>query len=129
VCGHWETWLDYSCPKCNEVNRLHDGGVFTCPDCGRKDDQQELVERLNDFVATKDNYFDAIVPANCGDCEGYHTVVEYNDKYLCVACLAVTDELERCGRCGEYNTGNMDGSSYAGCTVCDGSSDWHSDKD
>jgi hypothetical protein len=56
-----------------------------------KHDGQALIEHLNEFQITKDNYFDAIVPANCADCDGYHTVVQYKDEYLCVACLSVAD--------------------------------------
>jgi hypothetical protein len=129
VCGHWDAWLDYTCPNCDEVGRLQDGGEFTCWNCGHKDNERALVDQLNEFKLTQDNYYDAIVPANCGDCEGYHTVVQYRDKYLCVVCLAVVNELNQCGWCGEHNTGEMDGSSYAGCSACDGSAGWHADKD
>ncbi|MGC1779727.1 MAG: hypothetical protein WBB34_17465 [Xanthobacteraceae bacterium] len=129
VCGYQERWLDYTCPNCEELVELKDGGTFKCSNCDHKDEEDELVKRLNEFEITKDNYFDAIVPANCSDCEGYHTVVEYREEYLCVVCFSVSEVLKQCGWCSEYNNGDMSESSYAGCSVCDGSMGWHARKD
>jgi hypothetical protein len=129
VCGYQEKGLDYECPECGKTSELDDGGRFVCFACGHKDDEQQIVESINEFKATKDNYFDAMVPANCSECEGYHTVVEYKDHFLCVRCFRVTEGLEQCGWCGEYNNGDMRESSYVGCGICDGAAGWHANKD
>jgi hypothetical protein len=129
VCGFSKKSLDFECPECGEFSNLEDGSLFTCWNCDRKLDERGLVNEINEFVVTKDNYFDAVVPANCSECEGYRTVVEYKSEYLCVNCFTVCEQLEACGWCGEYNNGDMDGSSYSGCSVCDGAAGWHRDKD
>jgi hypothetical protein len=68
-------------------------------------DERGLVNEINEFVVTKDNYFDAVVPANCSECEGYRTVVEYESEYLCVNCFTVCEQLEACGWCGAESAG------------------------
>jgi hypothetical protein len=121
VCRYRDRWLDYDCSECGARGRLREGGDFACRKCGAGDDQQAIYDRLNEFVATSDNYFEACVPAHCSECEGYHSVAEYHEKFLCVICLSVSDEVRPCGWCGEFGTGDMEDSSMAGCTVCDGS--------
>ena len=96
VCGQNDSWLDHACPACSVVSRLPEGGEFDCKSCGCKHSEHELVDGLNEFYATKDNYMDATTPANCSDCDGYHTVVEYGGKYLCVRCFAIAAELAAC---------------------------------
>jgi hypothetical protein len=120
VCGFGSRFFNYTCNDCEKESPLYDGGTFICAHCGHKEDEEEIFEKINQFVATKDNYFEALVPANCGECDGYHTVVEYEDQYLCVMWLNYTDGLQVCGWCGEGNTGDMKNSSWEGCTVCDG---------
>src|SRR5665811_527603 len=95
-------------------------GHVTCTHCGHKEDEREIFDKINEFVATKDNYFEALVPANCGECDGYNTVAEYEDQYLCVVCLHHTDALQVCDWCAEANTGDMEDSNWAGCTACEG---------
>lgn len=120
VCGHKKRRLNFACPECEAESWMEDGGEFTCPNCKHKLDEEALVDAIDENIVTQDNYFENELPANCGECEGYHTVVLYKDKYLCVRCLDVSDQLENCGWCSEANTGNMENSSWSGCTVCDG---------
>jgi hypothetical protein len=68
-------------------------------------------------------------PANCGECESYHTVVAYDDKNLCIVCLDVATELSFCGFCNDANTGNMEDSYFSGCGHCDGKAGWEAGKD
>src|SRR6267378_972176 len=105
VCSANNKWLLFDCPKCSGASHLLDGGHFDC-DCGYSADEQGLVDALDETVVTKDDYMDNPYPANCGECEGYHTVVAYDDKNLCVVCLDVTTELSFCGFCNDANTGN-----------------------
>ncbi len=129
VCGYQVGWFDYECTECGERSPLYEGGEFNCARCGHKEDEQMIIDGINEFIATKHNYFEAEVPANCSECQGYHTVVEYKDHYLCVVCFALTDALEACGWCAEFNNGDMEDSDWKGCSVCDGKKGWESDRD
>jgi hypothetical protein len=126
VCDHTDKYLIFTCPECEKKSLLSEGGTFKCK-CGHTCDESQLVDALNEDPATTDNYFDHPLPANCGACDGYHTVVSYQDKYLCVSCLDVSSDLEHCSWCGEANTGDMDMSEYSGCGQCDGNTSWHKD--
>lgn len=128
VCGAANKWLSMKCPGCDEDAILHDGGHFSC-ECGYSLDERGLVDALDETVVTKDNYFDNPYPANCGECEGWHTVVSREEKNLCVVCLDVTDELDHCGFCNEASTGRPEDSYLLGCGQCDGSAGWHASKD
>ena len=120
VCDHRKHWLNFSCPRCKKISRLEDGGEFKCPKCKLKLDEAGLIDTLDKTIVTKDNYFDIDTPANCSECEGYHTVIPYEDNYLCVRCFEVTEQLEQCQWCSEANNGDMSNSAWAGCGVCDG---------
>lgn len=121
VCRYRDTWFDYKCSSCNEKSPLHEGGEFVCQHCEESEDEAEITSALNEFIVTHDNYFEAHVPAHCAECEGYHSVVEYQGKYLCVMCFYVTDQVNACGYCGDFGNGDMEDSSMSGCTVCEGS--------
>jgi hypothetical protein len=121
VCRYRDRWVDYNCSKCGVPGRLREGGDFACGKCGAGEDHEAIYDRLNEFVATPDNYFEAPFPAHCSECEGYQTVAEYKGKFLCVVCLSVSNEVGTCGWCGESGTGDMEDSGMTGCTVCDGS--------
>ena len=71
VCGYRSRWLVYKCPGCGAKGKLRDGGRFVCATCGQTLEESDLVESIDQFVATKHNYFEAMVPANCAECDGY----------------------------------------------------------
>lgn len=101
VCRYRDKWLDYACAECGTICPLREGGEFSCGKCGAGEDRDAIYDRLNELIATPDNYFDACVPANCAECDSYHSVAEYSGEYLCVVCLCVSDEVNACGWCGE----------------------------
>jgi len=121
VCGYQDKWFNYTCSNCSKVSPLRDGGEFACPQCQQKDDTEAIVENINEFIVTSDNYMDAYVPAHCSECEGYRSVVEYKEQFLCVVCFCVTEHVAACGWCSEYGNGDMEDSSSFGCTMCGGS--------
>ena len=121
VCRRRGSWFNYTCSNCNKVSPLGDGGEFVCTRCQHKDDQAVIVEKINEFIITSDNYMDARVPAHCAECEGYHSVVEYKEQFLCVVCFLVTEHVAACGWCSEYGNGDMGDSAMFGCTMCGGS--------
>jgi hypothetical protein len=121
VCNSYpRRWMVTPCPTCKQdlVNRGDDGAH--CESCGTKASVQELVDELNEETVTKDNYFEALTPANCSGCEGYHTVIVWEGGYVCLACIEFTEELTCCGWCNEYNNGDLELSDLHGCSHCDG---------
>ncbi|GGF10339.1 hypothetical protein GCM10011611_14900 [Aliidongia dinghuensis] len=129
VCGYHDKWLDFTCTDCGEVSPLRDGGEFRCEHCGCTADGEMIADTLNEFSVTVDNYLESIVPANCSKCDGYHTVIEFKSRYLCVSCLFVSNELSSCEYCGESSNGNMEDSYLSGCSLCEGSAGGRRDKD
>lgn len=121
VCdGYPRWWMVTPCPACNQelVNEGDDGAQ--CSECGTRFSVEEMVNELNEEIVTKDNYFEAKTPANCSSCDGYHTVIEWQGGFVCLACIHFTEELECCGWCGEYGNGDMELSGLHGCSQCDG---------
>lgn len=127
VCGGEDKYLIFECPECGAKGELREGGAYKCEKCEAQFDEEALAEAINEDPATTDNYYDHPLPANCGCCDGYHTVVSYQEKYLCVSCLDCVDELYYCAWCNEANTGDMEDSHYQGCGHCDGWNGWHKD--
>ncbi len=120
VCNGYRRWMVTPCEQCGEplTNEGDDGA--TCDHCDASYTVDQLVQQLDEEVVTKDNYFDALTPANCASCDGYHTVITWKDGYVCLACIDFTDELDKCGWCGEANNGDLEMSGIRGCSACDG---------
>lgn len=127
VCDHAETQVELECPHCGESIVIANEGYATCEHCGGAIEPEHLVDALTkDVVGTKD-YFETGLPANCGTCEGYHTVVERGGHYFCANCFDISDGIEQCQWCNEYNTGDMEHSYSVGCSHCDGKVGWEKD--
>lgn len=127
VCGVRREAFDWECPQCGQSTLQSDASTFQCDNCGHEENEKELVESLNQEERRPDEAILCLTPANCADCESYQTVIEYEGKYLCVSCFAVSDGLEQCGWCSEYNNGDMEYSYMSGCSVCEGHAGWHAD--
>lgn len=120
VCDHAETQVEIDCPHCSEPVVITNEGHTTCQECGEAIEPEHLVAALTkDLVGTKD-YFETGLPANCGNCDGYHTVIEYGDEYFCCSCFDISHSAEQCQWCNELNTGDMEFSYSSGCGQCEG---------
>jgi hypothetical protein len=128
VCSAHNNWLTIACPNCGQDAVLEDGADFSCA-CGHSMDESDLVNYLDETVVTKDDYLDNPYPANCGECEGWHTVVSRDGRNLCVRCLDVSDRLSHCEYCSEASTGELEDSYLVGCSQCEGSAGHHASKD
>lgn len=130
VCDHAETQVELECPHCGESVVIANEGYATCEHCGEGIEPEHLVDALTDHAAAhigiKDGD-DGWEPANCGNCEGYHTVVRRGDHYFCANCFDISDGIEQCQWCNEYNTGDMEHSYSVGCSHCDGKVGWEKD--
>lgn len=126
VCSWVHDWLDIKCSECGAVTEFDGGDTFKCQN-GHKLDEGELFDLLDEDDSNPYEGEQSITPANCGNCDGYHSVLKYQDKYLCLHCLDLSEIIQFCGWCSEANTGDMEDSYWRGCNVCDGRSGWDKD--
>jgi hypothetical protein len=130
VCDHVETQVKIDCPHCNETIMIAGEGYSKCDHCNGVIEPEDLVNALIDdtaaHIAARDGD-DSWEPANCGNCDGYHTVVMRGDTYFCASCFEMSDHVEQCDWCNESNTGDMEHSYSTGCTHCDGRVGWEKD--
>jgi len=129
VCKMKSRWIEVECTSCQKTMRFEGDDGITCPHCDTRYSQEELADLIDDDPATPDNYFDQNTPGNCSWCDGYHTVVSYREKFVCSSCLHLSDYLGTCGWCNEGNNGDMEDSSWRGCSHCDGRGGWDADRD
>lgn len=122
VCDHTEVQVEINCPHCKKSVSITGEGFATCPHkaCGKSINPKDLVTALTRDAADPSDYFESKFPANCGSCDGHHTVVERGKWYFCVSCFDISDHIERCDECQEYNTGDMEFSHSTGCGQCEG---------
>ncbi len=130
VCDHTETQVALECPHCGEAIVMVTEGYATCEHCKERVEPEHLAEALTDHAAAhlafKDGD-DSWEPANCGACDGHHTVVRRGEHYFCASCFETSDSIEQCGWCNEPNTGDMEDSYMVGCNHCDGKAGWEKD--
>ena len=127
VCDHVETQVEFDCPHCGEPIVIATEGYATCEHSEGRIKPEHLVDVLTkDVVGTKD-YFETGLPANCGNCKGYHTVVERGDNHFCANCFDISNGIEQCQWCNEYNTGDMEHSYSVSCNQCDAKVGWEKD--
>lgn len=126
ICFRGEVRLDLSCPKCNDEDQhLAPDEGFSCSACGHSVSSDDLFGLLDDSRRSYKDYFDAQTPANCGECNGYHTVCEYRGGYLCTACLTHSDSVGQCEWCNDPTTGDTEQTYVSGCEFCDGYAGHH----
>ena len=123
VCDYEEIAVRFDCPHCDDEIEIAGEGYANCPKCGDTIKPEHIAAALIDrdemHRAIKDGA-DGREEANCGTCEGYHTVVYRGDFYFCSACFERSDSVEDCGWCNEPNTGDIENSHFVGCTHCEG---------
>jgi len=131
VCGLSENYLKIKCLECDEIVFFESGGFATCKSCGEVYEPKDVVDILIDDTATHmavkdgDDSWDL---GNCSNCEDYNTVVRLDEEsYICTNCFVNYEYMNRCEWCGEPNTGDMEGSYWAGCSMCEGKSGWDKD--
>ena len=131
VCRLSENTVNIECPDCAHQVVFMGDGVATCGDCRKHFDPDDLAGAMIDeaeaHMAMKD-CGEYPYPANCSDCEGWHTVVPLGDEqFFCASCFGEISRLEACEWCGELNTGDMEYSFVSGCGNCDGRGGWDDD--
>ncbi|MDO3552068.1 hypothetical protein [Ralstonia pseudosolanacearum] len=130
VCFHSEKRIQIDCPECGDPDQYavpYDG--FTCDKCGcQVSGESEIFDLLdqNTVRGTKDD-LDSDTPANCDECQGYHTVCEYEGGYLCTNCFTFFDSVGKCQWCNDPMTGDTEDTYVTGCEHCDGYAGHHAD--
>lgn len=101
VCEFHERCLSAVCPDCDAPITFFSGGFGQCHSCGKKFDPQDLVHLIEADERGTKRYFESGMPAHCGECSGYETVVSHGGSYVCASCFNVYDEedLEACHYC------------------------------
>lgn len=127
VCDHAETQVELECSHCGESIVIANEGYATCEHCQERIKPEYLVDALAKGVIGTKDYFETGLPANCGICDGHHTVVRRGEHYFCANCFDISDGIEQCQWCNEYNTGDMEHSYSVGCSHCDGKLGWEKD--
>lgn len=129
VCGHTVRCVTIECPECHEHVRFEGEGFTTCEDCNVQLEPEQLADAMEDDGAAYETAKEGSEPrGNCGDCDGYHTVVYTpNGQWFSACCLVEHEDLGTCGWCNEHNTGDMEMSYHTGCNFCEGHVGWTRD--
>jgi hypothetical protein len=124
VCFRAETLLQVTCPECSDAEQyLCPDESFTCSECNHEIKGEHRIFRFLDQSRrplTKDDDIDSDTPANCDECQGYQTVCDYADGYLCTNCFAYFESINHCGYCNAPMTGSDEGTMFDGCEWCEG---------
>jgi hypothetical protein len=120
--------LKFNCPRCDTPALLLSDDVetrFECSHCVYSETRYRMLDTSSYRI---DERAHAPVPAGCCECDGYDTVCEFGEGYLCTACLTYFDALEQCGHCSYYSSEVSEFSAYGGCNFCEGHRDaWDDD--
>lgn len=122
VCENRAAAVQSECPSCMATITFVSDGYGECS-CGEAFEPGHLADLLDEpgraLQAAMDGDF---TPAgNCENCDGYQTIVTTRaGTHFCVQCFEVANSLECCEWCMEPNSGDMEGSYWKGCSVCDG---------
>ncbi len=123
VCDHTEFHVTFDCPHCSVEIEAVGEGFATCSKCGESIEPEHIADALTDHRGTHRSIKDGDSSgdlANCGMCEGYHTVIYRGSFYFCTACFDKSEYVQECAWCNESNTGDMEDSYSSGCSHCDG---------
>lgn len=134
VCGLSEPCVRTLCSECEgegAVVLFHGTPKATCSSCGESYNGSKLheifIDETESFLAAKDGGGYPF-PLNCGECDGYKTVVEVSEgEYLCTECFSVSEYFGVCEWCNEESTALSDDTYWNGCGFCDGRSGWDRD--
>ena len=120
VCKSCERYLCFECPNCKtEVVHCGDDDT-TCPKCTRGISIEEIIQEVA-YEGVRPKEMGDVQLAYCHYCD-YHiqSVALFENDWICLACLEPHDQPDHCDSCGEFMTGDLDGSGYFGCSICDG---------
>ncbi|UXY13492.1 hsdR (plasmid) [Kosakonia sp. ML.JS2a] len=114
-----ERTLTFACPNCDKPQTIDSDSdvTFLCSACGHTDNLYHLLDTSS---VDSDSFATLSVPAGCCECDGYNSVCEFGDGFLCIYCLTYFDNLQCCEHCSYYSSEVPAFSSMVGCRFCDG---------
>lgn len=129
VCFRGDKKLKIACPECGDVDQyiVADDG-FTCHECNYSVAAENVPDLLpsSNYGYSSDDCSSS-TPANCGECQGHHSVCAYGDGYLCTICLTYCDSVGHCEWCNDPMTGDVEDTYVTGCEFCEGYAGYHAD--
>ncbi|MDJ0616300.1 MAG: hypothetical protein QNJ63_06025 [Calothrix sp. MO_192.B10] len=87
--------------------------VFKCSSCGERFEFEKVMEECLSEIMPEDGF------AYCGVCEQAY-VIPTGDKWLCLSCLNIPEQVGYCKYCDEFVAGDLEDSLFNGCVKCDG---------
>lgn len=114
--------FELDCPSCLERVFIAGEGYASCDLCNHttkpSDVEAELVKK---YKLNSPRYQGSLnMGINCGNCEGFQTVVCIEDVYFCTSCFEIFNEINDCEWCAEPTTGDVIDSYLVGCVACGG---------
>ena len=129
VCTNFYAFLRHKCEHCSHLFLGEDGVEnVCCPNCKSVDGLTEIMDVYTEEgqMGQEDFLIDGGY-GNCSECEGYHTVGTIEDRSFCFQCHLFQSPMGVCEWCNEKATGDLEGSYYSGCVMCDGKAGWDGD--
>jgi hypothetical protein len=125
VCESHEYVLLIKCLECEKKSflRTENEGEFSCPHCQNIMTHENIKSELSEYSYHDDPSGNS--EAFCGGCETDGSVIPYNEKWLCVICLDLSDCIYACEWCGAYTSYYMEDSAWDGCESCGGAKGHH----
>ncbi|MBP6018785.1 MAG: hypothetical protein KA735_04785 [Burkholderiaceae bacterium] len=122
ICRSHNRHLTLECPSCAEDMTLENDGYSWCGQCHAEMTPEILYDLVDTAIKhhRPGDVVEHLVPANCVYCDGYESICEYHDRYLCTSCLVSTDSLSNCEYCSSPSNGNNEDTYASGCSFCDG---------
>jgi len=129
VCGTVDRYLYMPCPSCDKDQVYAGDGDIKCANCGENITIDDIIEKYTPTEFQKPlNKPSEEMLAYCHYCDHpTPSVVLLKDEWVCLACLEPHLPPGQCDWCGEFITGDLEGSGYFGCPHCDGKKGWDRD--
>lgn len=124
ICNWTSSVLEVECPECGEPIWSFELGQGACDNCGFQLRLDWLVEKYGPVLA-EEQYFISTLPASCNWCEHHErSVIEWDEGFLCLACLHTHDQVSCCAFCDEPISGSAEDTYLTGCMWCEGKLGW-----
>jgi hypothetical protein len=117
VCGLTERSIQIACDECDERIYFRNEGYAYCEKCDKKYAPNDLISIFEKGNISHDDDYSL---GNCSTCDGYQTIVQINDSYVCCDCFDEFDSLTDCDWCGEPYSGYYEITYLTGCCACEG---------
>lgn len=123
ICQYYGKNLKLACPGCQRQTILWGDAYSSCEHCPYQFEPDKVFDIINTYgnLNELNEPVEWLIPANCHYCEGYQTVCELNEHYLCTNCFILTSTVDYCEYCSDSTNMADPADTYAfGCGFCDG---------